>query len=223
MHDAAAMRLVQGLHDLVRAVQQLARREAAVAGHAVQRAALDELHDDEAAALVFAHFVDLADEGVIERGGGQRLAAQPLAGLRLVLHALRQHLDGDLALEDRVVGQVHLAHAALAHEAARCGSGSRAGSSETAARQKIDSPIPPAPTGRDDVVDAEASAGGERQAGPLIIRAVFVRCERARRTWSTPDAVSHGDGSPAPEPARCPRCAQACGRRSRRRRWRASP
>ena len=117
MHDAAAMRFVQRLHDLVRALQQLARREAAFAGHAIQRPALDELHDDEAAALVLAHFVDLADEGVIERGGGQRLATQPLAGVRMVLHALRQHLDGDLALEDRVVRKVDLAHAALAHEA----------------------------------------------------------------------------------------------------------
>ncbi len=116
MHDAAAMRFVQRLHDLVRALQQLARRQATVAGDAVQRAALDELHDDEAAALVLADFVNLADERVVERGGGQRLATQPLAGVRIVLHALRQHLDGDLALEDRVVRKVDLAHAALADE-----------------------------------------------------------------------------------------------------------
>ena len=55
-------------------------------------------------------------KGWSSAGGGQRLATQPLAGVRMVLHALRQHLDGDLALEDRVVRKVDLAHAALAHE-----------------------------------------------------------------------------------------------------------
>ncbi len=80
MHDAAAMRFVERLGDLVRDLEQSGAAAAARAGRArVQRLALDVLHDDERAAVGVADLVDLADEGMIERGGGERLATEPLA------------------------------------------------------------------------------------------------------------------------------------------------
>jgi len=42
----------------------------------MQRLARDVLHDDEEAAIGVADLEDLADEGMVERGGGERLAAK---------------------------------------------------------------------------------------------------------------------------------------------------
>ena len=112
MHDAAAMRGVERLGQLVRDVDHLAHGQQRAARGGVQRLALDVLHHDEHAAVGVADLVDLADEGMIERGGGQRLAAQPLARHRVGLDRGRQHLHGDAALEPRVFGEKHLAHAA---------------------------------------------------------------------------------------------------------------
>jgi hypothetical protein len=49
---------------------------------------------------------------MIEPSGGQRFAAQPLAGERVVLVARMQELDRDTALELRVFGEEDRSHAA---------------------------------------------------------------------------------------------------------------
>jgi hypothetical protein len=63
---------------------------------------------------VFPDLVDLADERVIKRRRNQRLTPEAQTRLRILLGVGRQHLDRDAPLEQRVVGEVHLAHAALA-------------------------------------------------------------------------------------------------------------
>ena len=112
MDDAAAMGGVERLGQLVRDVDHLAHGQQRAARGGVQRLALDVLHHDEDAAVGVADLVDLADEGMIERGGGERLAPQPLARDGVRLGRGRQQLDGDAALEARVLGEKHLAHAA---------------------------------------------------------------------------------------------------------------
>ena len=80
----------------------------------MQRFALDVLHDDEGAAIVPADLVDLADEGMVERGSGEGFASQPLTGDAVHLDRGGEQLDGDAALEARVFREKHLAHAASA-------------------------------------------------------------------------------------------------------------
>jgi hypothetical protein len=63
---------------------------------------------------VLADFKDLADVGMIERGHGHRLAPQALARTRISRGLVWQQLDGDAAIETRVVGDIDFAHASRA-------------------------------------------------------------------------------------------------------------
>ena len=65
--------------------------------------------------LALADLVDLGDEGMIEPGRGVGLA-QEAPPRRLVGHlAVGQELERDLAIELKILGQVDLAHPALAN------------------------------------------------------------------------------------------------------------
>jgi hypothetical protein len=86
--------------------------------HVAQRAAGDELHDEEEAAVLLADVVHGHDVGMVEGGRRPRLAQETLARLGHV--GRRQQLDRHLAVEGDVAGPPDLAHAALAehlHEA----------------------------------------------------------------------------------------------------------
>ena len=65
-------------------------------------------------AVVHVDVVRPHDVGVVELGGGAGFDAEPLQVGRVLDAIGRQHLDGHLALHERVLGEVHLAHAALA-------------------------------------------------------------------------------------------------------------
>ena len=77
-----------------------------------QTLAVDVLHDDEDTVVFFADFVDGADVGVVECGGGFRLVDQPSPGQIAPHAALGQHLDGDLAAERGVFRKKDLTHPA---------------------------------------------------------------------------------------------------------------
>lgn len=79
MHDATPMRFLERLDDLHRQLDHLPQRQQRLSGEDMQRLPLDVFHDDEEAAIGLADLVDLADEGVVERGRGQSLAAQSFA------------------------------------------------------------------------------------------------------------------------------------------------
>jgi hypothetical protein len=49
--------------------------------------------------------------GVVQRGGRSRLLLEAMAAVRVVRTPRREHLDGDDAVETRITGLVHLAHA----------------------------------------------------------------------------------------------------------------
>ena len=78
----------------------------------MQRLALHVLHHDEHAAIGVADLVDLADERMIERGSGQRLATETRARDVVRLRRGRQQLHRDAALETCVFRKKHFAHAA---------------------------------------------------------------------------------------------------------------
>jgi hypothetical protein len=77
-YDVPAMGGVERLRQLVRDVDHLSQRQQRAARRGVRRLAVHELHHDEHAAVGVADLVDPADEGMIERSGGRRLATETL-------------------------------------------------------------------------------------------------------------------------------------------------
>ena len=67
-----------------------------------RRPALDVLHDDEVRAVLLAPVVDADDVGVVEVGGGLRLAPEPLDERRVGGELGEQHLDRDRPVEQLV-------------------------------------------------------------------------------------------------------------------------
>ena len=88
----------------------------ALANHLAQRAALHQLHDDEAARGGLARLVNGDDVGVVQGRDGQRLTDKTVDGLRFLVQPRRHQFHGDVAPQPLVVGQIHLAHAAAADE-----------------------------------------------------------------------------------------------------------
>ncbi len=80
----------------------------------LQGHAFEELHGDEALAVVLADFVDGADVGMVQRGGRARFAAETLQGLRVLGYIVGQEFQSDEAAEARVLGLVDDAHPAAA-------------------------------------------------------------------------------------------------------------
>ena len=78
MDDTPPVSFFKRLGKLVGNVDNLPDGQQLAAGGDLQRLPLDILHDDERAAVSVADLVDLADVRMVERRGGQRLAAQAL-------------------------------------------------------------------------------------------------------------------------------------------------
>ena len=112
VQDAARVRGVERVGNLHGQPQQQADLERASVDLARQRAALEQLHRDERAALVLVHLVDGADVGMVQRRGRARLAQEALGRLRIVRAVLRQELQRHAAGQLDVLGQIHDAHAA---------------------------------------------------------------------------------------------------------------
>src|SRR5207249_11235708 len=81
------------------------------------RLALDELHREEHVPTILPNIVDLSDVGMVERGRGARLSDEPGAGV-LVRHQIAgENLQGQIAVEARVVGSIDYRHSAGAWQA----------------------------------------------------------------------------------------------------------
>ena len=74
--------------------------------------ALDQLQDQRARAAGLLEAVDLGDVGVVQRGEDPGLSLEARQPVRVGGERLGQHLQRDVAVELRVAGAVHLAHAA---------------------------------------------------------------------------------------------------------------
>ena len=112
--DPGGVRRLQRVGDLDRERQQQIDLERAPGDAMLQRRPVEELHDEERAAVVLADIVDGADVGVVQRRCGARLAAESLQGLGIVGEVGRQELQRDEALQPRILGFVDDAHAAAA-------------------------------------------------------------------------------------------------------------
>ena len=78
----------------------------------LKRHAIDILHGDERFAADFSDFVDLADVGVVERGGGACLSKKTLASRFVFLKFFGQEFEGDVAIQRAVLGKEHFTHPA---------------------------------------------------------------------------------------------------------------
>jgi len=105
----------QSLCDLTADPRHFGNRQFALALQAiVERFAFEKLDGQKRDAAVLADLEDVDDVFVLELGGGAGLAHEAVLG-RGVASDLRQHrLEGDLALESRVLRQKDDAHAAAA-------------------------------------------------------------------------------------------------------------
>ena len=79
---------------------------------AAERLALEQLHHENAPALVDADVVDRADVRMIERRRDPRFALEAVGDVGRQLDALRQQLQRDVTAEARVDGLVDDAHSA---------------------------------------------------------------------------------------------------------------
>ena len=113
MDDPGGVRGVQGVSNLHADRQQRLDVETATIGYArLQRGALQILHGDEGAAVLFADVMNRADVGMIQRRRGPGLALKAVHGLAVPSQFVGHELERDEAMEPRVFRFVDDAHAA---------------------------------------------------------------------------------------------------------------
>ena len=81
MNDAGGVGLLQRLRRLDADVHHFGGRQRVLPDPLGQTLAVDVLHDDEDTVVFFADFVDGADVGMVQCGGGLGLVDQPVPGL----------------------------------------------------------------------------------------------------------------------------------------------
>ena len=80
----------------------------------LQRHTVQELHHDIRLTVFLADVINRADVRVIERGSRLRFSAEPFECLRVVDHIFGKELEGDEAMEPRVLGFVNHTHSTAA-------------------------------------------------------------------------------------------------------------
>ena len=110
MDDALCVRGGECRCELTADRYRLVGRQRSAVKSGAQALALDVLHDDERALIVFEDVVDAGDVGMREPRGGTRLAQDG----RLIAAGFsrRQTFQGNFSLQARIVAEIHLAHAA---------------------------------------------------------------------------------------------------------------
>jgi hypothetical protein len=105
MDDAFVMRRFERIRDLLGIVDRRVD-----AKRTSQGLAFDQFHDQDA----FLDTIDVGNVRMIERGQNPRFALESGTALGILRNRRRQHFDRNFALELRVLGSIHLAHAARA-------------------------------------------------------------------------------------------------------------
>ena len=114
--DALLVRGFERLGDLLRDRQRLVERNRPLRDAVGERRPLDQLHDEGLHTIRLLQTVDVSDVRMIERGEDLRLSLEPREPVRVRRERIRQHLQGIVPLERRVMGAPDLAHPALANQ-----------------------------------------------------------------------------------------------------------
>ena len=117
VHEPALMGGVEGVGHLVEQGEGPAGLELSLLGEqAPQVAPLDVAHGDVEQALDLSRLVDRRDAGVVDRGGELGLPQEALTETLVPGEIGGEQLQGDLALEAQILGQVDVAHPAPAEQ-----------------------------------------------------------------------------------------------------------
>ena len=114
MNDAFFVRGIEGVGDLNAESDRSRNRQRAAGEHFFQRLAFEQFHGDERPAFVFFDGVDGANSGMVQGGGGTRLAQEALDGRGVFGAAILQEFQRDAPAQSGVFGFVDEAHAAAA-------------------------------------------------------------------------------------------------------------
>jgi hypothetical protein len=117
VHEPVRVRGIEGLSDGAEQVERPLRVERSVPlEHTSEVRAGDVAHGDVQEVARLARLVDRHDVRVLEARGQLGLAQEALAEARVLGKARREQLERHLASEARILGEVHVAHAAASHE-----------------------------------------------------------------------------------------------------------
>jgi len=117
MHEPAIVSGLQCRRNLRPKPNRFIDRQPPVRQQFGERVAVDELHDQPAAAAELGELVQRCDVGMVQRGERARFAPEPCHAVGVVADVGIDDLDGDVALQHRVAGAIHLAHATRAEAA----------------------------------------------------------------------------------------------------------
>src|SRR5580658_10520414 len=99
MNDSFLMGRTESVGDLDSQLQHLLNRQG-LAGNAVhQRGTFEEFHRNERFSVVFADFMDGADIGMVQGGGGLRFTVEAAQSLRVWREPLRKKLQSNEAVQ----------------------------------------------------------------------------------------------------------------------------
>jgi hypothetical protein len=104
--------LVTNIGDLDGQVQDLLRRQGLTLDAVLERAAVQELHDDEPTALVVRNLVNGANTGMVQGRSGAGLAPETLQRLGILGQVIGKKFQGHKASEHSVFRLIHHTHAA---------------------------------------------------------------------------------------------------------------
>ena len=114
MHDPGGMSGVQRIGQLRAQCQDCVAFEAPLRQKPrLECLSLHQLHHDEGLTFVLADFVNRADVGMIERGGGAGLPVESRNPDRIVTKRVRENLNRHLASQFLVLRPIHHSHATL--------------------------------------------------------------------------------------------------------------
>ena len=114
MNDALAVRRIHGVGHREGEIDERRGGHGAARQSLLQRLAFEQFHRDER--RIAADVVDGADVGMVERRGGTRFPLKAFQDLRRLRDPVRQHFDGDHALETGIPRPIHVAHPASADQ-----------------------------------------------------------------------------------------------------------
>src|SRR5947207_216103 len=114
MNDALSVGGLERVSDFSDERKQAFRFQRLAPDQIAEREAIEELHCDKSAALLFADIVQRADIWVVERGSSLGFTTKTDERLRIIGEFVRQKFKRDKTAETSVFGFVHHAHTAAA-------------------------------------------------------------------------------------------------------------
>ena len=114
MNNAFGVGSGEGVGYLNSDIEQLLNVHGLATNVLLEAVPLQLFHDDEGMAVMILDFVDGADAGMVQQGGGAGLALEALHGFAVAGEIIGKKLDGDVAAEPHVFRFVDHAHAAAA-------------------------------------------------------------------------------------------------------------